>query len=265
MLGKLIKHELKATSRLLVPLYIALLCISVINHFTFNYGAEEGVFAVITGFLFMIQSLFTVTIVIITIIFMIARFYKNFLSNEGYLMFTLPVSSHKLILSKLIVTLFWTFISALSVAISWFIVSVSANNINLFSFTMQTVQTLFEELNTTFGFGWVTVFIQLVVLGILFLVGNILLVYTSIAIGQLFKKYKLVISFVFYIVIRIIIQVLTVSGIVGLEYTLGLNETIFTASNANIILLASIITGFIGCTIFYTATNYIFKRKLNLE
>lgn len=258
------KHELKATSRLLVPLYLVLFCISIINHFTFNYGTGEGVFAVITGFLFIIQHLFTMAIVTATFIFMIARFYKNFLSDEGYLMFTLPVSSHQLILSKLIITLFWTIISTVGAAISWFVVIGSINDINLVSFMTETAQTLFAELNATFGLSWITVFIELVLLGILFLVGNILLVYTSIAIGQLFKKYKIIASFVTYIVITTVLQFLGIFGIASLGYVFYDNAKLIELAPI-IALPVAIVIALIGCTIFYTTTNYIFNKKLNLE
>lgn len=264
MLKKLMKHEFKATSRLLVPLYIALFCISIINHLMFNYGAKEGIFTVITGLLFTIQSLFAMGIVTGTAIFMIIRFYKNLLSDEGYLMFTLPVNTHQLILSKLIVASFWVVISAIIAAVSWIIVVGPINDISLINFLTVTMHDIFTQLNTTFGLSWILVFIELVVLGILFLVGNILIVYASIAVGQLFKKYKIIASFVAYVVITTILQILGVTGIATLGYALP-NDSIFIDRIPNLVLPTSIIIALIGCGIFYTATNYIFTRKLNLE
>lgn len=264
MLRKLLKHEFKATSRLLVPLYMALLCISIINHFTFNYGIKEGILAVITGALFTIQALFTMAIVTAATVFMVVRFYKNFLSDEGYLMFTLPVSTHQLILSKLMITLFWVVVSAIGAAISWFITVGPINDISLVGFFTETVGTLFTQLNSTFGLRWVMVFIELVILGLLILVGNILMVYTSIAIGQLFKKYKIIASFVSYVVITTILQILGAVGMIGLGSMFPNNLTSLEMV-PNVLLPTAIIIALIGCSVFYIATNYIFSRKLNLE
>ena len=258
------KHELKATSRLLVPFYIALFCISIINHLTFNYGAEEGIFALLTGFLFIIQHLFIMAIVTGTAIFMIIRFYKNFLSDEGYLMFTLPVSIHQLILSKLIIALFWTIVSAIGAAVSWAIVISSINDISLINFSTAIMKDLFVELNAEFGFRWVAISIELIVLGILFLIGNILLTYASIAIGQLFKKYKIIASFGAYVVITTVLQFVGVAGIASLGYIFQ-EHLVFIDKIPSMVLPIAIIIGLVGCAIFYVSTYYIFKRKLNLD
>mgnify|MGYP006988889638 CR=1 FL=1 len=54
-----------------------------------------------------------VAAVVMTVVLMVSRFYRNLLRNEGYLMFTLPVSAHALVWSKLIVSLVWFLLTAL--------------------------------------------------------------------------------------------------------------------------------------------------------
>ena len=95
MLGKLLKYELKATSRVFVPLYIAILVVSIVNGLSLNLEIFniQGLATIILMCLFI--SLFVITIVVT-----IQRFNKNLLKDEGYLMFTLPVSSKYLVLSK---------------------------------------------------------------------------------------------------------------------------------------------------------------------
>ena len=50
---------------------------------------------------------------VMTLVLMIQRFYKNYLTDEGYLMFTLPVSVHSMIFSKLIVAIVWIILTVL--------------------------------------------------------------------------------------------------------------------------------------------------------
>ena len=54
-----------------------------------------------------------VAVGVMALVVMVSRFYRNLLKSEGYLMFTLPVSVHELIWSKLIVSLVWFFATAL--------------------------------------------------------------------------------------------------------------------------------------------------------
>ncbi len=59
-------------------------------------------------------SLALIAAVVTTIVLMILRFYRNLMTDEGYLMFTLPVSTTELICSQLIVRS-WSFSGALAV------------------------------------------------------------------------------------------------------------------------------------------------------
>ena len=117
MLGKLLKYELKATSRVFVPLYIAILVVSIVNGLSLNLEIFniQGLATIILMCLFI--SLFVITIVVT-----IQRFNKNLLKDEGYLMFTLPVSSKYLVLSKYLTSLIWTFLSFIVALLSFTII-----------------------------------------------------------------------------------------------------------------------------------------------
>ena len=96
MLGKLMKYEIKATGRTLIPLYIALLAFAIINKIFIGTGLSdklEGFGSIpfilsIFGYGFTMAAVFIVTFFVI-----IQRFYKNLLGDEGYLMNTLPVTT----------------------------------------------------------------------------------------------------------------------------------------------------------------------------
>ena len=117
MLGKLLKYELKATSRVFVPLYIAILVVSIVNGLSLNLEILniQGLATIVLMCLFI--SLFVITIVVT-----IQRFNKNLLKDEGYLMFTLPVSSKYLVLSKYLTSLIWTFLSFIVALLSFTII-----------------------------------------------------------------------------------------------------------------------------------------------
>jgi len=258
MLGKLIKHEYKATVRNLVPLYLVLIFISIINRFVISAGAKEGLIGFFTGFLVFAQVLLIIVILIATFLLMIIRFYKNLLSDEGYLMFTLPVKTHQLITSKLIITMLWTVVSCLMIVVSLFLAFSNVGNLSMISNELQSV---ILEIRTIFGEAAIFGFITFVILSI---ISSILMIYASIAIGHLFKKHRIVASFVAYAVLYNAVQII----LVGFLAILGLatDKNVFVQNMMPETFLPSVIIfTFILGVIFYITTNYIFKRKLNLD
>ncbi|TQW45448.1 ABC transporter permease, partial [Clostridioides difficile] len=106
MLGKLLKYELKASGRIFIPLYIAILIVAVFNGIFMNTNIlqVQGIGILVLTSLFMALG-------VLTIVVTIQRFRKNLLGDEGYLMFTLPVSTSSLILSKCITALIYAVLS----------------------------------------------------------------------------------------------------------------------------------------------------------
>lgn len=205
-----------------------------------------------------------VGMIIMTLIVMIQRFYKNLLGDEGYLMFTLPVQSEKHIFSKLTVAMLWTVISGIVAFCS--ILIIASPHI----FTPEVFENLSMAMNQFmqyFGSLAYLVGLEAIVLGLLGMAFMILTIYAAIALGHLFNKHKLLISFGMYIVLK------TVSQIIIMLYAFLLrNQSIFgtassfpSASEVNSLILITVLyfgTITIG---YFVLTNYILKRKLNLE
>ena len=95
MLGKLIKYEFRATQRTILPLLAASLVLAVLANFSMrSIGREHSVFVqVLTSALLMFFGLSIFACLLMSLVMMIQRFQRNLLTDEGYLMFTLPVSA----------------------------------------------------------------------------------------------------------------------------------------------------------------------------
>ena len=114
MLGKLIKYEFKATGRLLIPLYGALIIFAFINKifmgdFLYNSDTILGNIPQILAILIYVGIM--VAIFVVTVFIIIQRYRTNLLCDEGYLMNTIPVKPWENILSKLVVALVWSIAS----------------------------------------------------------------------------------------------------------------------------------------------------------
>ena len=272
MLGKLLKHELKATTRFFIPLYITLICITIFNKIFFEININESSFLEIFKVLFLTAYIFIICAVfVVAFIITILRFYKNLLGDEGYLMFTLPAKSHQHITSKLLISLFWNLLSLIMVILSICILLLGSGYIGLF---WEKIKILLNEGYNILGNSLI-VFIVLTLL--LILVGQIsgtLMFYVSIAIGHISNKYRIIGSIVAYFVINFIIQfvstaVMFIYGFNTSNYQ-TLNNSYDSVTNEIITIMNdafifSLVISTIFGIIFFLITNYILNKKLNLE
>lgn len=106
MLGKLMKYEIKAGLRLLPIVYLA-----IAGFYTLGLLAKAFDIIQIRMTMSVLLVIGGAAAVIMTLVFVILRFYKGLYSAEGYLAQTLPVSSGSLIAAKVITAYLWMLLS----------------------------------------------------------------------------------------------------------------------------------------------------------
>lgn len=129
MLGKLMKYELKACGRIFVPLYVAILVVAAISGIFSNTQS----FQVASILIFILMALF-IGLMVVTIVLIIQRFKKSLLEDEGYLMFTLPVSIKNLILSKYLTSLIYIILSTIIAILSFVLILLFGGNLDISAF-----------------------------------------------------------------------------------------------------------------------------------
>lgn len=111
MFGKLIKHEFKATGRVVPIVYLATAMMAVVTYGTSQLGIR---------WLFSISMVVLVLLgvieVILTYVLVISRYYRDLYGPEGYLTQTLPVRPAERLFSKLLVAFVWFTLSYLVAA-----------------------------------------------------------------------------------------------------------------------------------------------------
>lgn len=278
MLGKLIKQELRATSRVMLPLIAAVLVLAILSGISVVLLDREQDLGFMTVVFVLTLIAFTVcvfAVCVAALVVMIERFYKNLLGSEGYLMFTLPVSVDALVWAKLIVSFIWFAVTAVAVLLAMMLmVVVSAN----FAFTCEDaaiVRSAVHEMFARIGAGNV-IGVTLETLAALFItsVTTCLHFYFAMAIGQSFANHKGAWSVVFYFIISIGVSVLsgTVLGALngsGLldRFEITVNDLLtlsggFAAVHA--VLIGNVILSAVLAAILYFPTTALLKKRLNL-
>lgn len=281
MLGKLIKYELKATSRWFLPIYALALLLAPIERITIEAGQNLRLplpWARIASIGFFLLTLAYVLSLIAagvaSMLLIIYRFYKNLTTNEGYLMHTLPVKTSELIWSKAAASILWSIVSSIVVCLSLVILVFNTEGFNA---VMQYLPDVFSYFMKMYGSDyriWI-LFVEIILLMITGSLYGIFMIYAAISIGQLFSRHRLLGSFGAYFVLTYGIQILT--GVIAIPAvnSIGDSLNISGLSQNPYDQILSLMTGFampflllgtaVVAAILYYITWYIFKNKLNLE
>jgi hypothetical protein len=180
------------------------------------------------------------------------------MTGEGYLMFTLPASTHALILSKLTTAMLSIIVTFFLVFASIFLVGNTVSRSVHLDIPMQS----FSLSNYVDHLGIGNIF-YLIILVILAIALQTLFYYLCISIGQMITQNKLIGSLIAYIALSTILQVVALIAIVPIGILVKDPNNILSYIH---ILLPIMILGSIFITvIFYLGIHYILKKKLNLE
>ena len=277
MILKLFKYDFMNIGKKLIPFYIAALVIGVINRFlllTSNISRmeREGNFLAMFGSPFLYAAYFLVImgIFFMTVFIIISRYSSSIYGNEGYLTNPLPLNPSQIILAKLINFLIW-------ILISYFIIFVSLFILFPFDFFLRNViyePEFYEGLkkltklifSSKYGFLFALQFIY----NFFSNIQNILMLFLSVAIANLFKSYKVVAGVIAFFLISTVFSFIasiisfSVMENVNLFEMYGeFNPIVYNSlKNANIM---SIIYSIVSSIVLFFIIHYLHTHNLNLE
>ena len=271
MLRKLLKHEFRATGRIMLPMYLVLLATAVGSNLSGRWMIDSRFSAVsILGVLIVTAFGFAIFgVLLMSFVLMIQRFYKNLLQDEGYLMFTLPVSVHQHIWSKLIVSAVWFITTVLVIIGACLLVAYEGGFWRqFFDFLGQLLGGL-QKLKISEALNGTVVLAELAVLMFLCLVAFSLQFYAALAAGHSQPNHKMLWSVGCFFGFQAVLQFggsMLLFGLNDLELFRFLNRWDPTPIAAiHVGLLMSIGVVMVYGAIFYAVTTFFLKRHLNLE
>lgn len=277
MLNKLIGYELRATRRVFLPAYAATLIFTIITRILMGFNAFQGSFmsyasrkwlldlmATISTIL-MVSSL--IAIFVLSFVYMIVRFYRNLLRDEGYLMFTLPVKTTDLIWSKCIVSTLWIFASVLVAAIALFIL---CTDVSFWQTFFPRFREVISIIWAQLSFHSILFILEILLLVIFSLFTGILFCYLCLSLGQLSNKNRIILSIAAYIAISTVLQFIGTSTLIVLGNNFNPSWLLWLTHFNIIAFVHMVLFGLIVLSILETLvcaalTNRILTRRLNLE
>lgn len=287
MLGKLMKYEWKNTWKLCVSLLVFIALITVLGCVSFRTPMWRAAFGEgevqrvtpmdLMGVMTLVLYVFAlIGAVIGTLIYMAVHFYKTMYSDEGYLTHTLPVNSHQLLVSKLLVSVVWyllvmllVMISGLSLAATVLTIAMRAEGIDIWQEISRNWDTVKRWIDSLFGWPSAADVIITLIEMIISTFASMMLLFGAITIGQLSSKHKVMMSILSYFGIAIGAQI--IGSIVSMPFAYYNTKKLLESAGVSLMetghstSLAATAVNVILAVILYLLSNYIITRKLNLE
>ncbi len=267
MLGKLMKYEWKATWKLLlaanlltvVMSLLAWCMVNVVDNASYSSSLQMIDFVTVMVVLTYVMSMFVVYVG--TAIYLIHRFYTSTYGDQGYLLHTLPVDTHHIIVAKVLVSAGWILINSLLMGLSVLLLFSTSEDvfISMMEGMVDAIEFLGAEKVTAF-----TVLMTFVAY-VFSVFAKVLKVGACISLGQLSSNHKLMLSFAWYVVIYLVerfFQAIYWAIRVAFEDRFSYVDSFsYMGGSWETTLLA----GIVSCVVFYLLTWYVMSRKLNLD
>lgn len=265
MLGKIIKHEFKATYKTALTMILSVLLVGGLVRMMDIVSFDGTIWRIIEMIMAVFYLLLLIAVPVSMFVVSIARFYRTMVKDEGYLTHTLPVKKTQLINGKLITSVIWIIISIMVIPLS-LLINVK-NSIYTFRDIAELLKLVFS--NSTYIMDCV-MFILLIIVSIM---TSLLLCYASIGMGQMFNGHRLAGSVLFYFIFKYafsflqLFLMLIIPSIADMMNKYDTVNKILMAEDNGMLALMLFVMPFqiILGIICYVIAYWRFSKKLNLE
>lgn len=267
MLTKLLKHEFKATSRFMWVIFAAMLLLSAAANVSMRLMERDrgGIVNVIATLLMIAWIVSLVVGTIMTFVLLIKRFYSNLLTDEGYLMFTLPANVHQLVLSKLIAATVWFMVSVLVVVLC---VMIAVFDNLMITDMLDFIRQAWREMTVKLALNGTTIILETLVLLFVSIAASCLQFYSAMSIGYGCVNHKAFKSVIAYFVMWFVLQVLGVTGLNVVGDMVFTSDSFFLKltpmQSTHLGMATSIVISLVVAAVFYVITVWNLKKRLNL-
>lgn len=271
MLSRLLKHEFSATWKVPVALDILLIVLGIMGAIMLGNLPSVKDSVGMSIMMFLMTAIYYVGIIaanIVTMVYLVMRYYKNLYTSQGYLTFTLPVRTDQIITAKAISGSFWMLCCFVCTILS--VIIAAFGIITQIDIPVEDFREVFSEFTRTTGFFSPTFTLTMIFTIIVSAVAGVLSLYFCVTVGQLWAKHKILGAVLCYVAVYMFNQ--TVSTITlftsgffrAAEMTGSEIDASFAGVYNHMLLTLSVIV-LIEAVIYYVSCLLITKKKVNLD
>lgn len=263
MFAKLLKHEFRATARIVPFIYLVALFMIATNLLTRQLNI--GGLSVLLQFLMVVVGL---AAILMTYVVIVTRYYKNLYGNEAYLTQTMPVKPARQVMSKAIAAFVWLILSYLvmgGIVLTIMILTAKEQGQSIGKMLSDLIAGLGLEASSF----WLAVgaLVAYICLSMFYLLAQ---VYFAITLGNLSRFHSLGIAapILFYMGTNFVLQLCTLGAMIAVPLGLTIRQGVLTVVPqgmlATLIDPNNVIIGFGGVVFMILATIGLFVATMKL-
>ncbi len=269
MVKKLYKHEFLAWLRVMPLIYGIVLVVAAMNRLIFCFETDTVYYNIIqvSGIIMYVIGL--LVCLSAPIVFGVIRYYKNLFTGEGYLTFTLPVSTTQHLWVKSLTALCFS-VGSLLVALLTVPVITAGDVWKEICLAAEYLLRHIPKNMVGHIIGWVA---EIAVLLIVALFYAHMLLNCCVSVGQMFRKNRILAAvgayFAYYVITQIFgtIFVILMVALENTQLIWDISQFIMDKPNEfiHIMFCAFILFYSLVCTAFFLISRFVIKKRLNLE
>lgn len=260
MLGKLLKYELPAMGRKMLPLYIAWAAAAFILGLSTQSAESKSEFiVVITGLLYVAIA---TAIMVMTVIMIVQRYSNSLLGDEAYFNHVLPVTTSAHIANKLISATIWVIVTILVAMLTAILIGLGGlivAGIHGMDISLPSLADLQLVLPDHVGL----YIFECIILAVAGSVKTIMQIYAAVTIGHQVPNHTTLASIGAYIAIMIFES--TLGRIIFPLFFGGWNQMIITGpTNIHEVFIPAILVTAAFAALYFFICKYLMEKRLNL-
>lgn len=269
MVKKLYKHEFLAWLRVIPLIFGILLAVAGMHRIIQFFESDATYYTIINVSGIIMYVIALLVCLAAPVVFGVTRFYKNLFTGEGYLTFTLPVSTTQHLWAKTLTALCFSIASILAALLS--VVIITAGDVfNELCLAGSYILRHIPKDIIGHVIGYAAEFVLLLLVAFLY---SHLMLSSCVSIGQLFRKNRVLAAvgayFGYYVISQIFgtIFIIVMVALEGTQLMQDISLFISDHPYATIHLFLCGLTVLYGiiCAVFFLISRYIIRKRLNLE
>ena len=259
MLKKLLKHDFISVWRLALPIFAIATGIVLFAYTMCMINSDNPVLEIFSVLLLPTGIIVLIVACVVIFCLPVIHFYRNLMTGEGYLSFTLPVTTYQIVLSKLIVGAV-TMLFNLVFTVGGFLLLLSTEA-DLGTFSL-------KGLHMPDGASIIPFIVAMVITIVFATICQQIYLYLAVCLGQVLCKNKIIGSVLGYAIIYVVNQVINLALLVIMVLCIGFdNLDTFMVTTKHLVLFFSVLASeyVILGSISYVLSGRILKNRLNLN
>ena len=270
MLRNLLKYEFQATGRVMLPIFglVLLLTVFMAVGVRFWESVSSPILNILFVLIFTAYGFAMVGMFVVLLVLMVARFRNNYLRDEGYIMFTLPVNAHHLVWSKAICASVWFMATLVVVCLSGLIIGfVVSLGTGFLPQLLEWLSGIWSELTAYYALNGIALLLEGILVCFVGYISFCLMAYASLALGHSRDRHKMLLSvllfFVFYTALQILTMTVMYTG--DVDGAMTAFDRLQGMEAMHLVMLITFAIEAITGAAFYFATIFGLQKRLNLE